>query len=69
MQEVPPDQAHSLAGAQAIGLIIIVFGVLAGVGFNMIDKYNEEKLAEKKHQHDISMSMIVLNNSTSVFMP
>jgi len=42
--------------------------VVAGIGFNMIDKYNEDKLEEQKHLHDLSVSTANLEHSTS-FMP
>jgi hypothetical protein len=48
MAEPGNDQAGSLAWAQAVGLFIIMAGVAAGGAFNLIDKYNEDRLAEKK---------------------
>jgi hypothetical protein len=69
MSEPGNDQAGSLAWAQAVGLFISMAGVAAGSAFNVIDKYNEDRLAEQKHQNDISQqSMMNLDHSTT-FMP
>lgn len=40
------DHAASLAWAQSVGIFVIAIGVIAGFGFNAIDGYNEDKLAE-----------------------
>lgn len=54
MSEPGGDQAGSLAWAQAVGLFIIMAGVAAGAAFNVIDRYNEDRLAEQRHQNDMS---------------